>query len=53
MIVHYNIKSDPKYWHGMRHIAIFYLGDCEAMDLMKAADLIKASVDDSIGLYFI
>ena len=52
MIVHYYIKSDPKHWYGMRHIAIFHLGDCEPMDLMKAADLIKASIDDSIGTVF-
>lgn len=52
MIVHYNIKSDPKHWHGMQHIAIFYLGDCEPMDLMKAADLIKTTIDASIGTVF-
>lgn len=52
MLIHFNIKSDPKHWYGMRHIAIFYLGDCEPKDLLEVVDIVKATIDDSIGVVF-
>lgn len=53
MIVHYNIKPGVQKHMHQGQIAIFYLGDCEPVVLLKVASMIKDRLlDRSIGRVF-
>ncbi len=52
MILHYNIKPSPKAWHGLRHLAVFYLTECDSSELAKIAKIATETIDSSIGTVY-